>query len=164
MTAQVVATPLADGITFFDSQEALEDLAEIEARVADLDNVVGISEPSEDVGAGPEVAAASGAVSPDGRIALIRVQYPVIEALDATDLREPQGLTVDLARARPCRSRWVATCSLRSRKPETGVGEVIGWSRRSIILLVAFGSFIAMGLPIGLTLIGLGVGVSCDCR
>ena len=45
LTAQVVVTPVDDGVTFFDSREAHEDLAEIEARVAALDNVVSISKP-----------------------------------------------------------------------------------------------------------------------
>ena len=47
LTAQVVVTPLDDGVTFFDSQEAREDLAEVEAQVAALHNVVGTSEPAE---------------------------------------------------------------------------------------------------------------------
>ena len=43
---------------------------------------------------------------------------------------------------------------------ETGTGEMIGVLMAVIILLVAFGSFIAMGLPIGLTLFGLALGIS----
>ena len=45
-------------------------------------------------------------------------------------------------------------------EPGTGVGEVLGLVAAVIILLLAFGSVIAMGLPIGMALIGLGVGVS----
>jgi RND superfamily putative drug exporter len=41
LTAQVVATPVDDGVTFFDSKEAREDLAEAQTQVASLDNVVG---------------------------------------------------------------------------------------------------------------------------
>ena len=43
---------------------------------------------------------------------------------------------------------------------ETGIGEAIGLIAAVIILLVAFGSLIAMGLPIGLALFGLALGIS----
>ncbi|MCP4086637.1 MAG: MMPL family transporter, partial [Actinomycetia bacterium] len=44
--------------------------------------------------------------------------------------------------------------------PETGVGEVLGLVAAVIILLVAFGSFIAMGLPIGMAVFGLALGIT----
>jgi RND superfamily putative drug exporter len=42
----------------------------------------------------------------------------------------------------------------------TGTGELIGLGAAVVILLLAFGSVIAMGLPIGLALFGLALGVS----
>jgi len=43
---------------------------------------------------------------------------------------------------------------------ETGAGEMIGLIAAVVVLLVAFGSVIAMGLPIGLALFGLALGVA----
>ena len=160
LTAQVVVTPLDDGVTFFDSVEARDDLAEVEARVAALDNVVGISEPAEEIAAGAGEAAASGSVSPDGRIALIRVQYPVIEELDASDLANLKELGVELREGSSLQVEMGGDLFFAFEEAETGTGEVIGVIVAVIILLVAFGSFIAMGLPIGMTLFGLALGIS----
>ena len=43
-----------------------------------------------------------------------------------------------------------------------GVGEVLGLAVAIVILLLAFGSVVAMGLPIGTALLGLAVGVRLD--
>ena len=45
-------------------------------------------------------------------------------------------------------------------QPETGVTELFGLAAAVLILLVAFGSVVAMGLPIGTALVGLLVGLS----
>ena len=111
---------------------------------------------SRRVGAG----AASGAVSADGRVALIRVQYPVLEELRAADLENLKALVAPCAAGRRCGSRWAATCSSRSRRPEPELGELIGLVAAVVILLLAFGSVIAMGLPIGIALFGLALGIS----
>ena len=160
LTAQVVATPVDDGVTFFASKEARDDLAEVQAQVASLDNVVGISEPAEEIAAGPEAAAGSGTVSPDGRIALIRVQYPVIERLHASDLENLKALGVELREGSSVQIEMGGDLFFAFEEAETGTGEVIGLLVAVIILLVAFGSFIAMGLPIGMTLFGLALGIS----
>ncbi len=86
LTAQVVVTPLDDRVTFFDSPDATAALADIQAAITDLPKVLGTSDPAGALVAGPEAAVASSTVSSDGRIALIRVQYPVIGALDVGDL------------------------------------------------------------------------------
>ena len=44
-------------------------------------------------------------------------------------------------------------------QPETGLGEVLGLISAVIVLLLAFGSVVAMGLPIGLALFGLALGI-----
>ena len=43
---------------------------------------------------------------------------------------------------------------------EGGPGELIGLLAAALILFVAFGSLVAMGLPIGMALFGLAVGIS----
>ena len=70
LTAQVVLTP-SDGSTFFDSPAAQVALAETQAGLAALPKVLGTTDAARALAAGPQAAAASGAVSPDGRIALI---------------------------------------------------------------------------------------------
>jgi RND superfamily putative drug exporter len=44
-------------------------------------------------------------------------------------------------------------------EPETGVGEILGLVSAVFVLLLAFGSIVAMGLPIGLALFGLALGI-----
>src|SRR5262245_15675310 len=86
LTAQVVLTPLDERATFFDSPDARAALAQVQATVADLPKVAGTTDPAAALAAGPEAAVRSGAISPDGRVALLRVQYPKLEDLDPTDL------------------------------------------------------------------------------
>ena len=86
LTAQVVVTPLDDGATFFDSAEAQSALLEIQERAAALPNVIGTSDPAGALARGSDAAVMSGSVSSDGRVALIRLQYPVIADLSPIDL------------------------------------------------------------------------------
>ena len=92
---QVVMTPTDSNVTFFDSSDAQAALADVQAAVAALPNVLGTSDPAGALAAGPEAAAMSGAVSPDGRIALIRVQYPAIDELNLGDLENLQEFGVE---------------------------------------------------------------------
>ena len=160
LTAQVVMTPIDDRVTFFDSAEAQTALVDAQSRVAALPNVLGTSDPAGALAAGPDAAAMSGSVSPDGRIALIRVQYPVIEDLHATDLENLKELGVEIREGSPLQVEMGGDLFFSFEEAETGVGEIIGLIAAAVILLVAFGSLIAMGLPIGMTLFGLALGVS----
>ena len=99
-------------------------------------------------------------MSPDGRIALIRVQYPVIEDLDASDLENLKELGAELREGSSLQIEMGGDLFFAFEEAETGTGEMIGVIMAVIILLVAFGSFIAMGLPIGMTLFGLALGIS----
>ncbi len=145
LTAQLVTTPLEDGLTFSQSQDARAELAEIREGLATLSHVLAVGEPS---------------ISPDDRVALIRVQYPILEELSLEDLenlkefafaaREDSALQIELS----------GDLFFAFEEPATGIGEMIGLIAAVIILLVAFGSLIAMGLPIGLALFGLALGIS----
>ncbi|MDP9465216.1 MAG: MMPL family transporter, partial [Actinomycetota bacterium] len=159
-TAQVVLTPLDDGATFFDSADATAALANVQAAVTKLPKVLGTSDPAGALAAGPEFAAASGSVSPDGRVALIRVQYPPIEQLTAGDLENLKELAVRTQQDSPLQVELSGDLFFAFEQPETGVGEMIGLIAAVVILLLAFGSLIAMGLPIGLALFGLALGIS----
>jgi RND superfamily putative drug exporter len=160
LTAQVVVTPLDDRATFFDSAGAQAALTRIHAAVSKLPHVLGTSVPAGALTAGPEAAASSGALSPDGRIALIRVQYPVLEELDPGDLANLKEFAVQASRDSPVRIELGGDLFFAFEEAGTGIGEMIGLVAAAVILLLAFGSLIAMGLPIGMALFGLALGIS----
>ncbi|MGI9607727.1 MAG: MMPL family transporter [Acidimicrobiales bacterium] len=159
LTAQVVVTPSGDS-TFFDSPAAVEALTAVHSDVLALPHVLGASDPMAALSEGPEFAASSGVVSPDGRVALIRVQYPVVEELSVEDLDNLKDFAADATADPELRVELNGDLFFAFEEPETGVGELIGIVAAVIILLVAFGSLIAMGLPIGMALFGLALGVS----
>ncbi len=94
--------------------------------------------------------------SPDGTTLLAQVQYDVeltdlglgdLDALlDAGDPLAEQGIQVEVGGELP---QYV-------EQPETQAAELIGLVAAVFILLLAFGSVLAMGLPIGIALFGLG--------
>ncbi len=159
LTAQVVMTP-EDGGTFFDSPGAIDALAEVQTGLASLPNVIGTNDAAGALASGPEAAAMSGAVSPDGRIALVRVQYPIIEELSVEDLDNLKEYGEGIRDGSPLQIEMGGELFFSFEQPETGVGEMIGLVAAVIILLLAFGSVIAMGLPIGMALFGLALGIS----
>ncbi len=158
-TAQVVVTPLDGEATFFDSPAAQAAVAQVQTAVNALPKVLGTSDPAGALAAGPEAAVASGSVSPDGRVALIRVQYPLIDELSVGDLDNLKEMAVDARQGSPLQIELSGDLFFSFEQPETG-GEVIGLIAAVVILLLAFGSLIAMGLPIGLAVFGLALGVS----
>lgn len=143
LTAQVVVAPL-DGVSFPDSAAARVDLRALEESVATLPNVVDTST----------------SVSPDGNVALIRVQYPVVEELDPVDLENLKDLVADSRAASTLQVEASGDLFFAFEEAPTGVGELLGLLAAVVILLIAFGSVIAMGLPIGIALIGLALGTS----
>ena len=159
LTAQVVVSPL-DGSTFTESDAARADLAEVQAAVAALPDVVGTSDPTGDLAAGPDQAAAAGSVSADGTVALLRVQYPVREELSAEHLRQLQDLGAELRDGSSLRIEMGGDLFFAFEEPGTSTGELIGLGAAVVVLLIAFGSVVAMGLPIGMALFGLALGVS----
>ncbi|MEM8902998.1 MAG: MMPL family transporter [Actinomycetota bacterium] len=160
LTARVVATPEEEGVTFFESAEARAALADVQAAVSSLTNVIGSNDPSGELASGTDVAVAGGSVSPDGRVALVSLQYPVMEDLSRDDLEELKD-AVEVARdGSPLQIEAGGDLFFSFEEPETTAGEMIGIAAAVVILLVAFGSLIAMGLPIGMALFGLALGIS----
>ena len=160
LTAQVVVTPLDDGATFFESADAQVALAKVQTELAALPNVLSTSDPAGALAAGPRAAATSGSVSPDGRIAVIRVQYPVIEELSLGDLENLKELGAQAREDSPLQIEMSGDLFSSFEEPAAGTGEMIGLIAAVIILLLAFGSLIAMGLPLGMALFGLALGIS----
>ncbi len=160
LTAQVVMTPTDGSATFFDSAESIAAVADVQAQALVLPNVIGTSQTAEALAGGPEAAVAAGAVSPDGRVALLRIQYPVIEDLSIDDLENLKEFGEEVRVGSPLQIEMGGDLFFSFEEPETGVGELIGLVAAVIILLLAFGSLIAMGLPIGMALFGLALGIS----
>ena len=139
LTAQLVLTPRT---ARFDSPAAREALAQVRERAAALPNVLGTSAP---------------VVSENGRVARIEVRYPVLADVSAADLARLKAFGAATNEASPLRLEMGG--ELFFAFEESSPGELIGVLAAAIILLVAFGSLVAMGLPIGIALFGLAVGI-----
>jgi uncharacterized membrane protein YdfJ with MMPL/SSD domain len=101
-----------------------------------------------------------GHVSPDGHVAFATVQF------DLPSASIPGGEVTSLMNdARAASGRGV-TFSLggdlvdQAETPYGGPTEGIGVTAAAIVLLIAFGSLLAMGLPVATALFGIGAGLS----
>ena len=159
-TALVVTTPLESTETFFDSPRAVAALAELQQSVSQLPNVLSVSDSAGDLAQGEAIATAGGSISSDGRVALIRVQYRLIDDLSATDLDNLKEVADEARPNSPLQIELSGDLFFAFEEPATTGGEMIGLIAAVIILLVAFGSLIAMGLPIGMALFGLALGIT----
>ncbi|PIM67786.1 hypothetical protein CTU88_37675 [Streptomyces sp. JV178] len=160
MTAQVVVTPLDDGATFFDDDGARTALTRLRAEVKRLPHVLGTSDPAGALGAGRDTAVRGGLVSADGRIAVVRVQYPDQSRLSADDLDALVGLGHRLRAELPLRIEMGGSLFYAFSDPDGGASELIGLLAAAAILFLAFGSLVAAALPIGMAVFGLTVGVA----
>ncbi|MFF5494433.1 MMPL family transporter [Streptomyces aquilus] len=160
MTAQVVVTPLDDGATFFDDDGARTALTRLRAEVQRLPHVLGTSDPAGALDAGRDSAVRDGLVSADGRIAVVRVQYPDQSRLSAEDLDALVGLGDRLRAELPLRIEMGGSLFYAFSDPDGGVIELIGLLAAAAILFLAFGSLVAAALPIGMAVFGLTVGVA----
>ena len=143
LTARVVATPLADGVDFT-SDDARDDLDEVAAAVAGLGHVLGVAE----------------SMSPDATVALLTVQYPVMEDLTVADLERLEDAVVDVAAETSLQVEAGGELFFAFDDGGGGGEELIGLAAAVVILLLAFGSLIAMGLPIGIAIFGLALGIA----
>jgi RND superfamily putative drug exporter len=138
------------GVTDPQVRDAMEGLF---AEISEVDRVVGIDSPYSERGARQ--------VSPDGNIAFATVHFSVVEdqavppeigkeivALAAEV--DVEGLTVEPG----------GSVITFSEFEEPGGAEGIGILFAMVILLITFGSVLAMGLPIGTALFGIAIGLS----
>ncbi|WP_314241710.1 MMPL family transporter [Streptomyces kutzneri] len=160
MTAQVVVTPLDGGATFFDDDGARTALTRLQTEVKRLPHVLGTSDPAGALDAGGDTAVRGGLVSADGRIAVVRVQYPDQSRLSAEDLDALVDLGDRLRAELPLRIEMGGNLFYAFSDPDGGVSELIGLLAAAAILFLAFGSFVAAALPIGMAVFGLTVGVA----
>lgn len=158
LTARVVVSP-ADGSSLFDTTAGVEVLTSLRDELLALPNVLAVTDPGAALADGRDAALASGSVSADGKVAFLSVSYPVQQELDSTDLER----LIDVVETAPTSEFQAETGGdlfFAFDEAEAGPSELIGLVIAVIVLLVAFGSVVAMGLPIGMALFGLAVGVS----
>ena len=122
LSSLVVLTPLDPGETFFDSAQAQADLAATQARAAGLPNVLDTSDSAGILAEDPELAVASGLISPDGKVALIRIQHPVVEELDAGDLSNLKEMAAEARLASSLQVELSGDLFFSFEEPETGTG------------------------------------------
>ncbi|CAN5405694.1 MMPL family transporter [soil metagenome] len=118
------------------------------ASAAALPNVVNVASPFE----------ANGAISADGTIAYAAVLYDEsAESIPAESVEELTAL-VDSSATDNLRVEVGGQVISASEEVETGTAELIGIAAAIVILLITFGSVIAMGLPIITALVGVVIG------
>jgi RND superfamily putative drug exporter len=127
-----------------EAPDATTQVAPVEAALAELPGVLGTTS----------------SVSQDGDIALVRVQYPAVEQLGASDLDNLKDAVADLREESSLTLETGGDLFFAFEEAPTGLGEVAGIIVAMIVLLIAFGSFVAMGLPIGMALFGLVIGIT----
>jgi RND superfamily putative drug exporter len=160
LTAQIVVTPKDGKATFFDSAPARAALAGVQSGAAALPHVLATGDPLGALAAGPDAAQHSGVVSSDGRVALIRLQYPPLDRLSSTDLANLKTFGARSEAGSVVRIEMGGDLFFAFEQSPAGIGEVIGLLAAAVILFFAFGSLIATALPIGMAIFGLAVGVS----
>ncbi|MFF9017091.1 MMPL family transporter [Streptomyces sp. NPDC014870] len=160
MTAQVVVTPGDNGATFFADDGARTALTRLQTEVRRLPHVLGTSDPARALDAGGDTAVRDGLVSADGRIAVVRVQYPDQSLLSAEDLDALVDLGDRLRAELPLRIEMGGNLFYAFSDPDGGTSELIGLLAAAAILFLAFGSLVAAALPIGMAVFGLTVGVA----
>ena len=160
VTARVVLTPQDPAVTFPDSPAARAELGGAVEELSGLSGVVGVGDAAADPAADPGPAAARlASLSPDGRVAVVSLLYPEVKRLDATDLDELKETVAELRSGSTLQIEAGGDLFFAFEQPETGGGELAGLLVAALLLLLAFGSFVAAGLPIGIALTGLTVGV-----
>ncbi|MFF2042812.1 MMPL family transporter [Kitasatospora sp. NPDC058170] len=160
MTAHVVVTPLDGAATFLDHDGARTALVRLQTEVQRLPHVLGTSDPAGALDAGGDTAVRGGLVSVDGRIAVVRVQYPDQSRLSAEDLDALVDLGDRLRAELPLRIEMGGSLFYAFSDPDGGASELIGLLAAAAILFLAFGSLVAAALPIGMAVFGLTVGVA----
>jgi RND superfamily putative drug exporter len=138
--ADVVLTPRADVAGSLDSPAFQADLAQARDALASLPKVLGTS------------------ISTGDGVALIRVQYPEREDLGPEDLTNLKSALDQLRQATPLQVEAGGDLYFAFEQAPTGIGEAVGLLVAVIVLLLAFGSLVAMGLPIVTALLGLAIG------
>ncbi len=129
--------------------------AGITASVAALEKIPHVTSVSDPFG-----PFGNALISKDGKIALVTVQYDTqAQKLPSNTFAQLQDATASARQAGAKVAYGGEVVDYADRPPE-GNADLIGLLAAVIILLFAFGSVVAMGLPILTALLGLGVGIA----
>ena len=142
LTAQAVLTPRDRDTTFRDSA-ARTAVQNLQRGLAGLSGVVAVGEPL---------------VSLDGRVALLRVQYPTQARSSADDLTALKAFAASESGG-PLRIELGGDLFFAFEQSAGNIGEALGLLLAAVVLLVAFGSVVAAALPLVTAIVGLAVGV-----
>jgi putative drug exporter of the RND superfamily len=122
------------------------------AKVAKLPHVTGVRSPYDSGG--------SAAISRDGTIGFATVTFDQrANALDKEDITRVIS-TAETARSPQLQVELGGQAIQQAQEVSLGFATVIGLVAAIIVLVLTFGSFIAMGLPIITALLGLGTGIA----
>ena len=98
--------------------------------------------------------------APDGRVAYADVQYDVpSDEIRTAAFNRLEDTAAEVKRSDVVRMELGGDLPSEAVQPEFGGQEFVGLIVAAIVLLFAFGSIIAMGLPIGIALVGLATSV-----
>ncbi len=148
--------PAASGtsafIVFHSTEGALDDQADAVGSTLDAiagqPHVAGVTNPFE----------TEGALSSDGTIGYAQVAYDQAANDLGTDPYDRLEAAVDDGRSADLDIEIGGEYASWGAQTEPGSSELIGLLAAMVILLIAFGSVVAMGLPIGTAVIGLTTG------
>ena len=137
-------------------------MQELFAEVATVPTVTGVQDPYSAAQLGPGAQQ----ISQDGTIAFARVQYSgqagdvAVENVDKVkDLAA--GAQTDLRAQDPSAQVEVGGFVVSAtEQSQPGLVELVGLVAAMIILLITFGSVLAMGLPLVVAIFGIGVGLA----
>jgi RND superfamily putative drug exporter len=121
-----------------------EVLARVAERMADVEHAEAVEPPR---------------TSADGRTGLIALRYDV----PVTSVDEVAAVAELRRAAQPAKDAgWQVEVGgeVPDQVYEQGLAEVVGFAAAALVLLVAFGSVVAAGLPLAMAALGLGIGMS----
>ncbi|MFY1596183.1 MMPL family transporter [Micromonospora sp. WMMD737] len=182
LAAATLRGPIADNFTMpgTESQRALDLLAEQFPAASGATGTIAVKAPADGALASPQGQAVVkeltqeaatlpgvvgavdpfqvGAVSPDGRYALVQVQF----ATGADEVTDAQRDAYERVGERAEAQGWEVAPGgeVLSSVPEVGSTEAIGVAVAAIVLVVTFGSLVAAGMTMLNALIGVGVGMA----
>jgi RND superfamily putative drug exporter len=133
-----------------DDPEVRAGMEDLFAQVAEIDDVVGVASPYAEGGERQISTRGDG----EGRIAYAEVELP-----DDIDFTRAGEIRDEIVREAPdidgLRTELGGFVFAEFEQPSS---ELLGLAFAIVILIVAFGSVLAMGLPVGVALFGIGLG------
>ncbi len=113
----------------------------------------------EDVG--DPFAGLDGDLSEDGTIAFADAQFNELSfEVDVASVEELEDGVREALEGSNVQAEFTGPVVLNSEAPATGTSELLGVIAAAIILLFVFGSLVAMGLPIIMAVVSVGIGLS----